>query len=159
MRQDYTLNSMVRHSHWFCSADEESHGLSFLVKCHYKDCWMSCVASGVLWLGSSVEFRLKAVLRNAQGYELLLCPSRLGEPVSKGGKFPCDLDSSHPASQVPWPNGAGFALQTISSACHSLLECCWKMQLPGGLVSLSGQVGARSYTQQCQAVNSPPPPG
>lgn len=26
------------------------------------------------------------------------------------------------------------------------------MQLPGGLVSLSGQVGARSYTQQCQAV-------
>lgn len=30
------------------------------------------------------------------------------------------------------------------------------MQLPGGLVSLSGQVGARSYTLQCQAVTHLP---
>lgn len=115
------LNSLVRWSHRFCSADGGSHQLASLCECHTWGHWIGCAASAMLWVRSSVE-QAEACIQLWVGLGFRF--SVLGEAALKPVKiFVCCLNcnSSQPTLQVSGLNRAtGFAQQTISST-HSPL--------------------------------------
>lgn len=78
----------------------------------------------------------------------LLPISQLGPPGGKGQDLPSPLVMNY----SPWDThrdsmpSTAFALEAVSSAPTSWLKCLWAAQLPGVVISPSGQLGRVEVT-------------